>query len=438
MKFFFRPANLLAISYLLTCFFVRITPLGASQASGTGGTVQGVVKDPSGASVAGAQVTLSNPVTNHSQSATTGADGSFRLGNVPFNHYHMEVVSSGFSNLEQDVDVHTSVPISVTANLSIAAATETVDVSADSDLVENIPAPHTDVSETLLSQLPIESSGQGLSDAITLTSGGVVADSNGFFHPQGDHGETTYVVDGQPISDQQNKTFSTQLPANAFQSLDLVSSSPNAEFGDKTGLIVNAVTRSGLGQKPTFSLDTFYGSFGTVGEDATFGVGGTNWGNFLVLDSSRSGRFLDTPEFAPIHDIGNTENIFDRVDYQPTGHDSLHADLSGARNWFEIPNSYDQAPQDQRQEATTISIGLGYQHTFNPQTLLTVSPFFRQDHVQYFPSADPFADNPATISQNRHLTNWGACVGSNHRERGSVFGYRCASQSEPIARTCSL
>ncbi len=224
-----------------------------------------------------------------------------------------------------------------------------------------------------------------------LLRGGVVADSNGFFHPQGDHGETTYVVDGQPISDQQNKTFSTQLPANAFQSLDLVSSSPNAEFGDKTGLIVNAVTRSGLGQKPTFSLDTFYGSFGTVGEDATFGVGGT-------------------PEFAPIHDIGNTENIFDRVDYQPTGHDSLHADLSGARNWFEIPNSYDQAPQDQRQEATTISIGLGYQHTFNPQTLLTVSPFFRQDHVQYFPSADPFADNPATISQNRHLTNWGSRI----------------------------
>jgi hypothetical protein len=57
-----------------------------------------------------------------------------------------------------------------------------------------------------------------LSDLITQTSPGVVADSNGMFHPQGDHGETSYVVDGYEIGDQQSKTFSTQLPSNAFQS----------------------------------------------------------------------------------------------------------------------------------------------------------------------------------------------------------------------------
>lgn len=200
-------------------------------------------------------------------------------------------------------------------------------VEASADVLENVPSAHTDADQTLLSKLPISSSGQGLSDAIRLTSGGVVADSSGFFHPQGDHGETTYVVDGQPISDQQNKTFSTQLPPNAFQSLELVTSAPNAEYGDKTGLIVNTVTRSGLGQKPTVSLETYYGSFGTFGEDATFGIGGAKWGNFLVADSKRSGRFSDSPEFTPFHDKGNSESIFDRIDFQPTNRDSLHLNL---------------------------------------------------------------------------------------------------------------
>lgn len=47
-------------------------------------------------------------------------------------------------------------------------------------------------------------------------------------------------------------------------------------------------------------------------------------GKFSVLDSSRTGRFLDAPEFTPFHDIGNTETIFDRIDVQSGSRDSLH------------------------------------------------------------------------------------------------------------------
>ena len=54
-----------------------------------------------------------------------------------------------------------------------------------------------------------------------------------------------------------------------------------------------------------------------------------------------------------------------------------------------------------------MSYALGYQHTFTPSTLFTVDPYFRQDRVNYYPSADPFDDTPATINQDRHLTNWG-------------------------------
>ena len=395
--------------FLISLLLIPISAL-CSQATGNGGTIQGIVTDPSGASIAGADVTITNAVSGYTQNVKSGTDGTFHLVNVPPNQYRLQVSAPGFSPFSQDIPVHTQVPIQVKAALTIAGSTETVNVSASAEVLENVPATHTDVSQTLLQNLPVSTVGQGLSDAITLTSGGVVADSNGFFHPQGDHGETTYVVDGQAISDQQSKTFSTQLPSNAFQSLELVTAGPSAEYGDKTSMIVNAVTRSGLGQQPTGSLDLSYGSFGTVNEEATFAMGGSHWGDFLVVNTDRSGRFLDSPEFTPFHDKGNNETIFDRIDLQPGSRDSVHLDLFGARNWFQIPDTYDQLDQDQRQQATTLSAAVGYQHTFNPQTLLSINPFFRQDHITYYPSADPFDDTPATIDQNRHLTNWGTRI----------------------------
>ncbi len=404
---FFNLRSVVSVSFVfcLMTFAAFAEPL--NQATGNGGTILGTVTDPSGAVLPNAQVSLTNSATGYSQSAKTDNSGAFRLANVPPNQYKLEVTAGGFQAYQQTVPVYTQVPIQIKASLALAGSVETVTVEATNEALENVPAAHTDVDQNLMQRLPISSAGQGLSDAITLTSGGVVADSNGFFHPQGDHGETSYVVDGQPISDQQNKTFSTQLPPNAFQSLELVSSAPNAEYGDKTSLVVSAVTRSGLGQKPTASLDLNYGSFGSVGEEATFGFGNAKWGNFLVANFSRTGRFLDTPEFTPFHDKGNSETLFDRVDYQPTGRDSLHLNLFGARNWFQIPNTYDQLDQDQRQQARTMSFALGYQHTFTPQILLTVDPFYRQDRVNYYPSPDISLDTPATISQDRHLTNWG-------------------------------
>jgi hypothetical protein len=382
-------------------------PAYAAQATGKGGTIQGTVSDPSGAVIADAVVSLTNGVTGYTQTSKSSSDGTYRLTNIPPNQYILDISSPGFHKFQQGIAVRTPVPIVVNAKLALSGSTESITVEASPDTIENVPAAHVDVSQNLLANLPVTSVGQGLSDAITLTSGGVVADSNGFFHPQGDHGETTYVVDQQVIGDQQNKTFSTQLPANAFQSLELVSSAPDAEFGGKTSLIVNTVTRSGLGQRPSFSFEPHYGSFGTVGEDGTFGLGGSRWGNFLVLDFSRTGRFLDSPEFTPFHDIGNNSAIFDRIDFQPGPRDSLHLNIFAARNWFQIPNTYDQLAQDQRQQARTLSFALGYQHTFNPHTLLSVDPFVRQDRINYYPSADRFSDFPATIDQDRHLTNWG-------------------------------
>jgi hypothetical protein len=193
-------------------------------------------------------VELRNPITGFEQTALTDSIGAFRFTNIPFNPYHLEVSQQGFAPAAQDLNVRSPVTVPVKIALSVAGLSETVQVeAAGNDVLENVPYAHADVNITALDKLPTFSPASGLSDAIVLSSPGVVADSNGFFHPLGDHAQTSFAIDGQPISDQQSKAFSTQIPVNAIQNMEVITGTPNAEFGDKTSLVVNATTRSGLG-----------------------------------------------------------------------------------------------------------------------------------------------------------------------------------------------
>jgi Carboxypeptidase regulatory-like domain len=390
----------------VTTSFHSIALFAQSVASGT---IEGTVVDSTGAIVVGAMAEIRNPITGFEQIAVTDSMGAFRFTNIPFNPYHLQVSQPGFAPAAQDVNVRSAVTVPVKVTLSVAGISETVQVEAGGqDILENVPYAHADVNITTLDKLPTLSPASGLSDAIVLSSPGVVADSNGFFHPLGDHAQTSFAIDGQPISDQQSKAFSTQVPVNAIQNMEVITGTPNAEFGDKTSLVVNATTRSGIGlMKPKGEVLAQYGSFGTPSIEASVGVGGPKAGWFIAANGLRSGRFLDTPEFNPIHAIGNSLNTFNRFDFVPTSKDVVHVNLMLARNWFQTPNSLDQPEQDQRQKVVTLDFAPGYQHTFNQRTLLTINPFVRQDRVHYYPSADPVNDTPATVSQSRRLTNWG-------------------------------
>ena len=242
-----------------------------------------------------------------------------------------------------------------------------------------------------------------------LSSGAVAADSNGFFHPLGDHAQTSFSVDGQPISDQQSKAFSTQIPLDAIQSMELITGAPPAEFGDKTSLIVNAVTRSGLGQKPNGSFMAQWGSFATYSEEATFGTRRPEGGKFprsqraafwAVSGHARaSRRFMRSATTAQSLTISTTS---------PTARDVFHLNVLAARNWFQIPNTYDQPGQDQRQKISTFNFAPGYQHIFSANTLLDGQSLLSARPRELLSEpADITLDTPATISQHRTLTNWG-------------------------------
>src|SRR5882757_5013054 len=432
--------------FLLASLSLLLFALPVRAQLGNSGSIEGVVKDPSGSSVPNAKVEMSNPVTGYRRETTTDNSGAFRFSNVPFNPYHLTVTAVGFDSSGQDVDVRSVVPTNMTIDLKVGSAATSVTVEAKGeDLVENDPSFHTDVDTGLTERMPLESQSSAVSSLVTLASPGVVADSNGLFHGLGDHAENSFSVDGQPITDQQSKVFSNQVPVDSIQSLEVIGGAPPAEFGDKTSLVIKVTTRSGLGQTPPVgTIRASYGSFGSVTGGFDVAFGGKKWGNFISAGGLNTGRFLDPPEFTVMHDKGNEQNIFDRVDFQPNGVDTIHVNLGYTRSWFQDPNSFDAqshpcppaltnpgvtcdatgtvilnpvtgnplGPSDQRSQIKTFNIAPTWTHLFGGTTLFTFGAFVRRDHYNYFPSADPLNDfslflQSTSVAQDRKLTNAG-------------------------------
>jgi len=391
---------------------------------GNSGSIEGIVKDPTGGVIAGATVEIAYPVSGFHRETTTGSDGDFRFTNVPFNPYHLAVTAPGFASYSQDVEVRSTVPTVLQIGLKLGTAATSITVEANgADLVETESTFHTDVDKEMIDRLPLESASSSLTSLVTLVSPGVAADSNGNMHGLGDHAQTSFSVDGQKISDQTSKVFSNQLSSEAVQSMEVISGAPPAEFGDKTSLVIKVTTKSGLGvTKPTGSVTSSYGTFGTANVGFNFAYGGQNWGNFITVNGLKSGRFLDGPEFSVFHDKGNQANIFDRVDYNLSQADSLHLNASYTRSWFQTPNTFDNlnvldpsgnnvGNTDQRSKIGTFNIAPTWTRLLSKSAVFTLAGYVRRDQYNYYPSNNPFADfgpiNSETISQDRKLTNAG-------------------------------
>jgi hypothetical protein len=401
------------------------------------GMIQGTVTDPTNAVVAGAKVEIQNPVSGFTRTVTSDGTGRFSIPNVPFNPYHLTVTAKGFSAYSQDVDVRSIVPINLSIGLTVAGGNETVTVEGGAaDLIETDTTFHTDVDRNLFNKVPLESASSSVSSLVTLASPGVAADSNGLFHGMGDHAENSFSVDGQPITDQQSKVFSNQIPLDSIQSLEVIDGAPPAEFGEKASLVINVTTRSGQGvTTPHGALTASYGSFGTFNTAFNLAYGHEKWGNFISVSGLNGGRFLDTPETIILHDKGNQANIFDRVDFQLSSADSVHLNLGLTRSWFQVPNTFDAqtadawsglvvdngglgpnglfvGPADQRAQIRTFNIAPSWTRLINANTVFTLGAFLRHDQFNYYPSGNPFADlspglQQETLGQDRRLTNAG-------------------------------
>jgi Carboxypeptidase regulatory-like domain len=417
-------------SYLksrVAAFFLVFISVVAYAQSSSSGSITGVVTDPSGAVVPNSTVEARNPVSGFSRTTSTDASGKFTIPNVPFNPYHLTISGSGFAPYASDLDVRSTVPVALNVTLKVGGSAESVTVEANGgDLIENTSTFHTDVDRGLFDKLPLESQSSSLSSLVTLSSPGIAADSNGLFHGMGDHAENSFSLDGQPITDQQSKVFSNQVPLDAIASMEVIAGAPPAEYGEKTSVVINATTRSCQGlTTPAGSATTSYGSFGTSSLGVDLGYGGQNWGNFISVNGLNTGRFLDPPEFTVIHAKGNEENVFDRVDYKLSNPDSIQVNLGFTRSWFQNPNSFDNVlhtgqtdpsgnplgPTDQRSQIRTFNIAPSWNRVLSNNAVFTLGSFVRRDQYNYYPSQNLFDDlspiQQESVAQDRTLTNAG-------------------------------
>src|SRR5579864_5049804 len=149
--------SLKGILACLAILFIGTFVLCYQASAQSSGTIEGIVKDPTGAVIPGANVEIHNPVSHYDRSTTTDDAGTFRFASVPFNPYHMTVSAAGFASISQQVEVRSLVTVNVPVTLKVGESSTTVTVEGKAGLIENDPVAHTDVDRDLFQKMPIES-----------------------------------------------------------------------------------------------------------------------------------------------------------------------------------------------------------------------------------------------------------------------------------------
>jgi len=254
------------------------------------GSISGTVVDPSGAAVVDAEVRVTALDTNQISSSVTGGTGGFKLSLLPVGTYKLEIVKAGFrkmslGNLTVVAGVDTGLG---EIKVEIGSASETVEVSAGSALVETTQAQVTNTFQSAyLNNIPGIQENQGLDVLAVLLPGVSSTRDLGYANTNG----TGFSVNGlrgrsndQQIDGQNNNDNSVAGPGIFIGDTEFVNqyqvttNNFGAEFGRNSGSIVNIITKSGTNK--------FHGSiYGTESNSALTSLTNiqrnTEWGEGL-------------------------------------------------------------------------------------------------------------------------------------------------------------
>ncbi|MCC6365582.1 MAG: TonB-dependent receptor [Bryobacterales bacterium] len=223
----------------------------------TTGAITGLITDPSGAVLAGAEVTVVNVGTNASYKTQSNATGNYIFRTLPVGAYRLTAGAPGFkrfeaTNLLTQVNEITRLDITMT----VGTLSESIEVSAQVVNVNTEDASlRTVVDQRRVEDLPLNGrdpvqlmrlvAGVSLYNGSGLTSGttypGVVSVS-----VNGNRGNSTnYILDGGQNNDHYSNAPNPMPNPDALQEFSVQTNNFSAEFGRNSGGIVNAVTKSG-------------------------------------------------------------------------------------------------------------------------------------------------------------------------------------------------
>lgn len=216
------------------------------------GALHGVVRDDSGAAIAGADVRVV-PEVGESFERETNVHGVFRVLNLLPGVYSVEVSAEGFDTHRRvDIDIVAGRSRFVQASLTVADVRENVDVTADRPLIErrtfglssrygsddgeNVPRLRSDVLD-FIKMAP------GISATRPTEFGGFDVSSLG-----SNVNENLYVVDGVEQTSIASGRRAPLLGTESIQEIEIVSTGASAEYGSLQGAVINVVTRRGGGR----------------------------------------------------------------------------------------------------------------------------------------------------------------------------------------------
>jgi outer membrane receptor protein involved in Fe transport len=221
----------------------------AAQAQVTG-SVAGTIRDASGAVLPGATVTIKGPsLQRESVTATTTAEGSYRIPLVPPGTYEVTAELSGFTTQARHaVEVTLNHQTTLDFTLAIAGVSESVQVSAEAPLVE---VTRSDVASTVsqrtIDALPLN--GRNFTDLVALVPGAkpdpnLTSSTN--VEIFGERASAvSYLVDGAENNDPVDGGALVRYTQDSIREFEVITTGYAAEFGRAQGGVANIVTRSG-------------------------------------------------------------------------------------------------------------------------------------------------------------------------------------------------
>jgi hypothetical protein len=231
-----------------------------------GGSIVGVVKDPSGGSVAGVKVVAHHQETNEERSVTTNSEGYYEFPLLAPGHYRLSAEASGFEKLRGEIfELASGTRPRIDLDLHVGSIAETVEVKATAPLIN---ATTNDLGVVMprerIDELPLN--GRNFQDLVELQAGvvnapGSSAGSRGgiSFHGSTALG-TNVLLDGVdmsfgevngPASFQSAggpSTLVNTVSVEAVQQFKSTANAYSAEYGRAGGGVLNVTTRSGTNQ----------------------------------------------------------------------------------------------------------------------------------------------------------------------------------------------
>jgi outer membrane receptor protein involved in Fe transport len=261
------------------------------------GSVEGIVKDASGAVLPGATVEAKSP-TGVVVTATSEANGSFRFPSLQPGTYTITASLSGFqSRTADDVLVYLGQIKKVDFALPVAGVAETVKVTAESPMIDvRQSARQANIRNEQVELLP---KGRDFTTLVTQAPGAnQEAKLGGLSIDGASAGENRYIIDGIETTNLQSGTSGKAVIVDFIEEVQVKSSGYTAEFGGATGGVINAVTKSGTNDFHGSALYNFEGSSLESARRPTLRTNLTNSTAAEYISYPKDGRVRNEPGFA--------------------------------------------------------------------------------------------------------------------------------------------